>query len=281
MKKNLVLASLLVSLAPLTTACVETNPAGIAPAEVMALGVLSAPGSTAKAPVVQAKKSADADHLLFPREATPFGTSYEDWAAAWWQWAASIPKDESPFYGAPCEQNQSGNVFFLVGTTGGDATRSCTIPSGKGIFFPIVNVMYVSCIEYANQWEGYTCDVATDEDLLHQWASEYMAYDHTMLLEIDGVSVDGLDAYGAHSETFTEASPADPNERVFNGCTGPIGANPCGVPVGSPRPAVADGYWAMLRPLPAGQHEIRFAASMDLPWGGFSLDVTYHLDVAP
>jgi len=37
----------------------------------------------------------------------------------------------------------------------------------------------------------------------------------------------------------------------------------------------------LLRPLPVGQHEIRFAESIDLPGGAFSLDVTYHIVVAP
>src|SRR5439155_20709072 len=40
---------------------------------------------------------------------------------------------------------------------------------------------------------------------------------------------------------------------------------------------VTDGYWLMLSPLSSGSHDIHFAGS--LPDFGFSLDVTYHLNV--
>jgi hypothetical protein len=281
MKTNLVITSLLAALAPLASACVETNPVDLVPAEAVSLGALSAPISEGtKAPAAQAKSAAPAKDRLFPREATPFGASYEDWAAAWWQWAFSIPKDENPMLGGPCELHQSGEVFFLAGTMGGSATRSCTMPAGKGVFFPLVNVVFRSCPEYADA--SYTCEIATSEDNLHESASWYMENgDRTLILEIDGASVDNLDTYRAHSEMFFDASPDDVEERVAPACSGKIEENPCGVPVGSPRPSVADGYWAMLRPLPVGQHEIRFAAAIEYDWGGFSVDVTYDIVVAP
>ena len=281
MKTHLVLASLIAALAPLTSACVETTPVDAVPTEAVTLGGLAAPGAReAKAPEAHAKGGAPSQSVLFPREATPFGVSYEDWAAAWWQWAFSIPVDENPMLGGPCELHQSGKVFFLAGTSGGADHRSCTIPAGKGVFFPIVNVVFRSCPEYADA--SYTCDLATSEDNLHENASWYMENgDRTLLLEIDGASVDGLDAYRAHSEVFADASPDAVEDRVAPTCSGKIEENPCGVPVGSPRPSVADGYWAMLRPLPVGQHEIRFAASIEYDWGGFSLDVTYDIVVAP
>ncbi|MFS8071505.1 MAG: hypothetical protein ACMG6S_34475 [Byssovorax sp.] len=281
MKTRLVLVSLLATLAPLTSACGQTTPIDVLPHEAVAVGALSVPGSAVEAPESHAKKAASAQSRLFPRQATPFGTSYEAWAAAWWQWALAIPKDQNPILGGPCELNQSGDVFFLAGTAGGSETRSCTIPAGKGIFFPIVNVVVRSCPEYGDQVEGYSCEVATDEGMLHQWATEWMGSDQTLLLEIDGSSVDALDAYRAHSDAFTDTSPLDVSERFAPFCSGPIEANSCGVPVGSARPAVADGIWAMLHPLSVGPHEIRFAASVNQPGGGFSIDVTYNIVVAP
>jgi hypothetical protein len=280
MKTQLVLVSLLATLAPLTSACGQTAPVDVLPPEAVAVGALSAPGSAVEAPESHAKKGPPAKSVLFPHQAKPFGASYEAWAATWWQWALAIPKAENPVLGGPCELDQSGNVFFLAGTLGGADTRSCTIPAGKGIFFPIVNVVVKGCPEYGGV-EGYSCEDATDEGMLHQWATEWMDADQTLLLEIDGCSVDALDAYRAHSAAFTETSPVDVSERLFPFCAGPIEANPCGVPVGSARPAVTDGIWAMLHPLSVGSHEIRFAASVDQPGGGFSIDVTYNIVVAP
>jgi hypothetical protein len=280
MKTNLVLVSMLAVLAPLTSACVETTPADVLPAEAMPLEL---GGSTAAAPALQvmAKQGAPTQSHIFPREAMPFGASYEDWAAEWWQWALSIPVGENPMKGGACELHQSGDVFFLAGTNGGAATRSCTIPTGKGIFFPLVNVVFRACPELSGG--SYTCDLATADSTLHECASWYIDNgDETLLLEIDGAAVGGLDEYRAHSEPFFDTSPLDPAERVSPTCSGPIEANPCGVPVGSQRHSVADGYWAMLRPLPVGQHQVRFAAAMGGDgWGGFSLDVTYNIVVAP
>jgi hypothetical protein len=46
--------------------------------------------------------------------------------------------------------------------------------------------------------------------------------------------------------------------------------------------AVADGYWIMLAPLPIGEHTIRFKGAVDNDiLGGFVVDVTYFITVAP
>ncbi len=281
MKTNLVLVSMLAALAPLTSACVETNHADVLPPDAKPLLTITSQATEALAPQTLVTQEVSAQTRLFPRDATPFGASYEDWAAAWWQWALSIPVDENPMKGGPCELYQSGDVFFLAGTNGGASTRSCTIPVGKGIFFPLVNIVFRACPEHANA--SYTCDIATADSTLHECASWYIDHgDETLLLEVDGASISGLDEYRAHSEVFSDTSPLDVAERVSPSCSGPIEANPCGVPVGSPRPSVADGFWAMLKPLPVGQHQVRFAAQMGgAEWGGFSLDVTYDIVVAP
>ena len=61
--------------------------------------------------------------------------------AKWWQWVLPIPKSINPLIDAnPCNVNQHGYFFFLAGTTGGSAVeRTCSIPKGKAIFFPVYN----------------------------------------------------------------------------------------------------------------------------------------------
>jgi hypothetical protein len=104
----------------------------------------------------------------------------------------------------------------------------------------------------------------------------------TLALEIDGVAVEGLEEYRAHSETFPETSTLDWDDRVSPWCTGPIRENSCGVPVGSLRNSAADGYWAMMRPLSVGQHQIHFTASVVQSNGStFALDVAYDIVVTP
>jgi hypothetical protein len=75
----------------------------------------------------------------FQADSKPYGLTYGEWTARWWQWAYSIPKDVNPAYddtGRYCTQGQSGPVWFLTGTYGHPVDRYCTIPFGKAILFP-------------------------------------------------------------------------------------------------------------------------------------------------
>lgn len=72
----------------------------------------------------------------------PFGISYGNWTAKWEQWLLSEPQVTNPATdqtGKNCGENQKGPVWFLAGTPGGTATRTCTIPAGKAILFGIIN----------------------------------------------------------------------------------------------------------------------------------------------
>src|SRR5213083_1086403 len=78
---------------------------------------------------------------VLPPHSHSHGLTYAEWGAAWWQWVLSIPFAQNPIFdstGEDCDVGQSGPVWFLAGTSGSTAVRSCTIPAGKSIFFPIV-----------------------------------------------------------------------------------------------------------------------------------------------
>src|SRR5262245_53465086 len=71
----------------------------------------------------------------------PYGLTYGEWSAKWWQWVLSIPLNSNPMSdetGVNCGLKQEGSVWFLAGTSGGQAERSCTIPSSKSVFFPVL-----------------------------------------------------------------------------------------------------------------------------------------------
>jgi len=79
-----------------------------------------------------------------------FGKTYSEWAAAWQEWSLSIPASKHPlFNNGDCSTGQKGidgkmgPVFFLGGGYAGPSgavKRTCTVPAGKALFFPIVNV---------------------------------------------------------------------------------------------------------------------------------------------
>ena len=68
---------------------------------------------------------------VFPADSKPYGLTYGQWAAKWWQWSYSIPEENNPIKdttGKDCAINQSGPVWFLAGTAGRSAEKKCTIP---------------------------------------------------------------------------------------------------------------------------------------------------------
>src|SRR5262245_38045217 len=80
-----------------------------------------------------------------PFNALPAGQSYGRWAAEWWQWVLGIPAAVNPLTdttGAQCAQRQVDTVWFLAGSASGPVVRSCTIPAGVSLFFPLINTFF-------------------------------------------------------------------------------------------------------------------------------------------
>src|SRR5262249_37694812 len=53
---------------------------------------------------------------ILPPGSRPYGKSYSEWSAAWWQWALSQPVTGHPFVDDPAfdvAAGQSGQVWFL------------------------------------------------------------------------------------------------------------------------------------------------------------------------
>ena len=71
------------------------------------------------------------------------GIAQAEWSRAWWQWAASFERNESPIAdptGTQCARKQGGNVWFLAGTYETKRTiRTCKVPRGKHLLFPVIN----------------------------------------------------------------------------------------------------------------------------------------------
>jgi len=218
---------------------------------------------------------------VLPINSNPYGMSYGDWGGAWWAWVLSIPKAENPNFdttGEFCHVGQEGPVWFLAGNFGGENTRTCTVPAGKALFFPIINNVYWSPEDLAfvkdviAPSQGWDLTGLTDEEILRMgvnWATDHAT---ALSVTIDGVPVVNPWQYRAESSAFTlELSDALAD---------------FGYPAGTRTPSVSDGYWIMLRPLPAGEHTINFtsAGSYSVANGDpfdseFTLDVTWNLTV--
>jgi len=184
-----------------------------------------------------------------------FGATYGEFSARWWQWLLSIPAAINPNLdatGANCAQGQTDNeddVWFLSGTFGGSATRTCTIPAGKPIFFPLINVV---------AFKPTSGETLLD---LRRQAAAFINTVSALECTIDNIALTNLSAFRVHSPSFSVNPP-------------PGGL----LPTSATDPMVSDGYWLLLSPLPAGQHLIRIHAETS---GGFMVNVIYALTVAP
>ncbi|WP_203670931.1 hypothetical protein [Catellatospora methionotrophica] len=61
----------------------------------------------------------------------------------WWTWAAAEPEASNPVAdptGEFCALNQPADVWFLAGTFGTRAQRACTVPQGRTIVVPVLNL---------------------------------------------------------------------------------------------------------------------------------------------
>lgn len=199
--------------------------------------------------------------VLFQPNSKPYGLTFGDLAAKWHQWLYSIPSQVNPATdtnGRNCAQNQAGPIWILAGTTGGSVERTCTVPAGKAIMFPIIasECSYAENPNLKTESELRACAKSPDNGVTH------------LELTIDGTSIKDLQKYRAESPLFKLTFSKD---------------NLGGVTPG-PSQGVADGFWIILKPLAPGDHNIHFsAASVDYTATGgtsrFVIDTTYHLKV--
>ena len=206
---------------------------------------------------------------VLPPDSHPFGKTYGEWNAGWWQWFFSVPASKNPGLATngtlDCSVGQSGNVWFLAGPflTSGSFTRSCTVPVGKALFIPLIN-----------SWVDNVCNTPPfTVDQLRALAASSVIPTENLHASIDGNPLTNLESYRAISPVFSYTLPPSP-DNLIDAAFGVSLPGPCW-PSLTVTPAVADGFYIMLTPLTAGSHTINFGGSGP----GITLDVTYNLTI--
>lgn len=175
------------------------------------------------------------------------GHSQVDWSRMWWQWAGSFAQHESPVSdkkGSRCHLGQDGEVWFLAGTYGTARTiRTCTVPAGKHLFFPLINYVMTRGTGFS-----LSCEMAIS-------GAKRMTDDvSSLVLEVDGKLFKNLEVHRqATRQCFDLAELAG----------------------GGLSPSAANGYYVMLRPLSRGTHTLNFGGRMS----DLSQAITYTLIV--
>ena len=205
---------------------------------------------------------------VLPPQSSPYGKTYGEWAAEWWQWALSIPADRNPLTDSTGEfagEGQEGPVWFVAGTFGDSVERSYQVPAGKALFVPVFVWLFgAAAFDCDPSNPGVPCVVCDLEDL---------AVANTQAADVLEVSIDGVPVKSIRS--YEAGSPGPfaveyPDNSVV------------GLPAGSYLPNVTDGYWLMIKPLPPGQHEIRMHAHYaGLTYDPYEYTIIHHIEVTP
>lgn len=204
---------------------------------------------------------------IAPIDTQPEGQTYGRWAAAWEQWALGIPAAVNPLLdmtGANCARRQVDEVWFLAGSALGPSpvVRSCEVPAGKSLFFPLINTVYGAFLNDPpdTRTEEFvrTAGSCTEPAQISAWIDDFKVPKPTRFF---------TGASGSQSPFFNVQLPpgnvfgldeAAANELVLS-------------------PSAEQGYYLFVRPLPPGKHTIRWIASGCTP--GNVQDITYNVSV--
>ena len=190
-------------------------------------------------------------------------------AAHWWQWALAEPTLDNPLLdttGQFAALNQQGRVWFVAGSLSSKPiTRTFTVPAGKALFFPIVNVFDVEDgIAAGGQFvfPPATHPIPQPVQTAQGIVSSIIAAATGLSCEVDGVPLQINAANLEQSTPFSTFLPADNIVRV---------------PAGVYFPFVDSGYYVLLAPLSTGFHTIHFAGTINaFP---LTVDVTDNITV--
>lgn len=221
---------------------------------------------------------------VLPPNSNPHGASYGVWGGRWWTWVGTQPTPVNPVLdntGEFCAQGQSGSVWFLAGTFAmpSTVTRTCTIPVGKALFFPVYNYAWITFPTDPGACEasGYpsleACALDSLKQIMDYELKTIVAAGGAQVL-VDGKPVDlqitdsGTSPFRVVSPKFGMLLPPDNVWGVTEGaCPMVNGGYDC-------NPYYGDGVYVMLAPLAAGSHTLRIVAAS-------KLDVTYNLTIQP
>jgi hypothetical protein len=194
--------------------------------------------------------------------------SWGQLSAEWWQWVLAIPPSANPLLdatGDDCMVGQHGSTWFLAGSwlPAGPVTRDCDVPQTATLFFPVINMI------------NFDTPGQCEQEPAPLPSSHYRGLSRAY---IDGATnlsatLDGKPVVPPMKRTVSPVfEVALPDDNIFVGACSPDLAGDIY------SPAVDDGYYVRINPLPVGAHTLHIHAE---DASGGALDLTYNLNVVP
>ena len=202
------------------------------------------------------------------------GKTYAQWTADWLKWSLELPMTNSagvthPWTDDPrfdVNEGQTSDLWFLAAPflTKGytNIHRSCVIPSGKALFFPLF-VVEVSSIE------GGAFHGANAEEQAKR-VDYFVAHMVDLFCEVDGVPLSNVTDYRVRSPQTNFTAPAPWIQG--NG--------------GGPGTVTGAGYFVFHAPLTPGKHMLHYGGAVSMTWPQDpvdmheKIDMTYQITVA-
>jgi hypothetical protein len=195
---------------------------------------------------------------IYPPDSKAYGLTYEEHIVKDWKRNLSAPVDKNPMedktgqwinYGV----DSNSPVLYLSGNTGGTTERNYKAPSGTGLFISIGDACYSEAEKPGSTLEG-----------LHELAKKDQDNITNAYLKINDqeFKTEDLRKYRFHTDPFDVVIPAE--KSIF------------GLPSG-PTKAVADGFYAITKPLSPGNYTIVTKATVSDP--SWESEVKYNLVV--
>lgn len=218
---------------------------------------------------------------FFSKDEKPFGLSYDDWAAKYWNWDVGMNTDQATPKAGGCEINSSSSLVMLLETADVNSPplQTCQISSSQGVIIPL--------------WIGW-CDTHTPRTVeqLTICAQEQNLGNIGSVIKVDGIPVAKLDV----TRTVNPGSSSVINKinSMINVTQSTSKEFSLTIPANTHKPnqvtgtwqAVSDGWWGFLKPLSPGMHtifyNIRVTPTGALTSPGTSphfADITYNLRV--
>lgn len=213
--------------------------------------------------------------VLIPQGSPLVNELYAFEAKSWIRWAMALPFSTGPITdptGAACGQGQSGPVFYLAGTSGGAATRSCTIPAHKFLYLPLINFWVLPQPEYVST----PADMQDYLDFLSSYIPDRRAHTCHLSIKVDGAPLLATQAQ-LDSKLWTQALEPFSVQVNDDNFASEYGVTGYTTPAG-----VTAGDYALLRPLSPGDHVLEYGGAVcdDLGAVEFETSVVYHLTVS-
>lgn len=175
---------------------------------------------------------------MHPPTGNPLGKSWDYWMIEWWKWLNEIPagfnpcKDQTGEFTSTLQPHLQDDVWFLAGTQSAKAERTYKIPSRKSILLGVAT-MSASKAEFG---QGLT-----QAQLLQLAKDGNQVQSIQLTLGADTLDHQDMERMGYHKQTSLFNATL-PRHNIWHWA-----------PEGETQ-AIADGYWAFLKPLPAANY---------------------------